>query len=85
LTESDSENLVSIDRKVRVRDVTVHGDSQFRGVGELFSSSFEVTSSDHDVAGIERTFVVGVGGRREDEGTFNNDCLEDGSAVNVNK
>jgi len=84
LTKSDGKDLVSIDGKVRIRDITVHSDSQLGGVRELFSSSFEVTTSDHDVASIESTLVVGIFGGREDEGTFDNDSLEDGSCINVN-
>ena len=75
LTESNSEYLISVNRKVRVGKTRVHSDSELRGVREFFSSSFEETSFNIEVISIKATLVVGVGIGRDNESTFNRHFL----------
>lgn len=86
LTESDTDHLVSVDGKVGIRNRGVHSDGKLGGVREVLSSSFEVSTLDHDVVSVEGSVMSGVTlVGREDDGSLNDDSVKLGSGVNINE
>jgi hypothetical protein len=82
-TKSDTDNLLSIDRKSRVGVFAMHGNLKLRGVREFFSSHLYITSLNDDNSSVQSSQVAGISVRSEDQTTFDNDGVELGSRVDI--
>ena len=63
----------------------MHSDNKFGSVWELLSSDFQEATSHHYIVGVECSQMVGIGVRREDKATFDNDGAKNWCGVNVNQ
>jgi len=82
-TESDTDNLLSIDGKSRVGVFAMHGNLKLRGVREFFSSHLYIASLNDDNSSVQSSQVAGISVRSEDQTSFDNDRVELGSRVDI--
>jgi len=82
-TESNTDNLLSIDGKSRVGVFAMHGNLKLRSVREFFGSHLYITSLNDDDSSVQSSQVAGISVRSEDQTSFYNNRVELGSRVDI--
>jgi len=84
LSKPNTQDLVTVNRQIRAADISMHCESDLRGVRVLLSTDLHLSFVEEDVPGIEGSLVVAVCWMgSECKTSFHDDGIQHRCRVNI--